>query len=184
MEDSSLYVTEKRFYDLWSVSSLFGSRIVILPRESLTRPSPWKYRSIRVITSLWEPRWFAIVSWVIFSSFVPSMDDSSKRNEATRLSKLFHMICSISHMKSCMFHIHFLPKYGLQYNCVAHSGISGKQAFPSQFHWSVPSVHLQEYFWIHPYALIDFSRDDPKIRIFFCFNGYFKLNRPHDTWGG
>ena len=33
-------VTEKQFYDLWSVSSLFGSRIVILPRESLTRPSP------------------------------------------------------------------------------------------------------------------------------------------------
>ena len=25
---------------------------------------------------------------------------SSKRNEATRLSKLFHMICSISHMTS------------------------------------------------------------------------------------
>ena len=35
MEDSSLYVTEKQFYDLWSISSLLGSRIVILPRESL-----------------------------------------------------------------------------------------------------------------------------------------------------
>ena len=30
---------EKQFYDLWSVSSLFESRIVILPRESLTSPS-------------------------------------------------------------------------------------------------------------------------------------------------
>ena len=28
------------------------------------------------------------------------MDVSSKRNEATRLSKLFHIICSISHMTS------------------------------------------------------------------------------------
>ena len=72
----------------------------ILPRESLTRPSPWKYRSIRVITSLWEPSWLAIVSWVIFSSFVPSIEVSSKRNEATRLFKLFHMICSISNMTS------------------------------------------------------------------------------------
>ena len=29
--------------------------------------------------------------------------------------------------------------------------------------------------------LLDFSRDDPKISIFFCFNGYFKLNGLHDT---
>ena len=27
----------------------------------------------RVITSLWEPRWLAIVSWVIFNSFAPSI---------------------------------------------------------------------------------------------------------------
>ena len=30
----------KQVYDLCSVSSLFESRMVILPRESLTRPSP------------------------------------------------------------------------------------------------------------------------------------------------
>ena len=38
--NKNVQVTEKQFYDLWSVSSLFESRIVILPRESLTRPSP------------------------------------------------------------------------------------------------------------------------------------------------
>ena len=39
MEDS-LDVIEKQVYDLCSVSSFFESRMVILPRESLTRPSP------------------------------------------------------------------------------------------------------------------------------------------------
>lgn len=40
------------------------------------------------------------VSWVISSSLLPSMDASSNRNKATRLSRLFHMICSINHMTS------------------------------------------------------------------------------------
>lgn len=66
----------------------------------MTIPSLWKYRSIRVITSRWEPRWLAMVSWVSFSSSVPSIWDSSSRNAATRLSRLFHMICSMSHMTS------------------------------------------------------------------------------------
>ena len=43
---------------------------------------------------------FSDVMWLIFNSFVPSIEVSSKRNEAIRLSKLFHMICSISHMTS------------------------------------------------------------------------------------
>ena len=38
--DDEAQIIEKHFYDLCSVSSLFESRIVILPRESLTSPSP------------------------------------------------------------------------------------------------------------------------------------------------
>ena len=41
-----------------------------------------------------------MVSWVIFSSSVPSMAASSSKKAASRLSRLFHMICSISHMTS------------------------------------------------------------------------------------
>ena len=37
--NKNVQVTEKQFYDLWSVSSLFESRIVIFPRERLTSPS-------------------------------------------------------------------------------------------------------------------------------------------------
>ena len=41
-----------------------------------------------------------MASWVIFSTLLPSMEASSSRKAATRLSRLFHMTCSMSHMTS------------------------------------------------------------------------------------
>ena len=37
MEDSSLYVTEKQFYDLWSVSSLFDMDMCLLSASCIIR---------------------------------------------------------------------------------------------------------------------------------------------------
>ena len=70
------------------------------PRVSFTMPSLWKYRSIRVTTSRAVPKWLAIFSWVMCSMLEPSNRASYSRKSASRLSKLFHMICSISHISS------------------------------------------------------------------------------------
>ena len=88
-----------RFY--WaSCCKAFSSRISTVPRVKCTLPSFWKYRSIRVTTSRAVPMWLAIFSWVIFRREVPSSWDSSSKKAASRLSKLFHIICSMSHITS------------------------------------------------------------------------------------
>ena len=53
-----------------------------------------------VTTSRAVPIWLAIFSWVIFRELEFSRTLSSSRKEASRLSKLFHMICSMSHITS------------------------------------------------------------------------------------
>ena len=58
------------------------------------------YRSIRVTTSRAVPMWLAIFSWVIFRTELSSSAASSSRKAASRLSKLFHITCSTSHISS------------------------------------------------------------------------------------
>ena len=66
-----------------NASSFSFSRMVTMPRDSFTMPAHWNSRSVRVITSRWEPRWLAMASWVILSSRVPSMEASCSRKAAT-----------------------------------------------------------------------------------------------------
>ena len=57
----------------------------------LTRPLTLKVASIQVMTSMGiKMVGDSFINEVIFSSVVCSIEVSSKRNEATRLSKLFH----------------------------------------------------------------------------------------------
>ena len=59
---------------------------------------PFAYLLVPVVGILsWQ---LAAASCVIFSMLLSSIVDSSKRKAATRLSRLFHMICSTSHITS------------------------------------------------------------------------------------
>ena len=81
-------------------SSLAGSVIFTLPRESCTILSFSKYFSIRDTTSLALPRFLAICSWVVESVREWVRRDSSRRYPARRLSKLENRISVRAHMAS------------------------------------------------------------------------------------
>ena len=68
--------------------------------EAVTRPSEAKYFNILDTTSLAEPIYFAICSWVSFTVSPPVLETSSRRKMARRLSILIKSICCITHITS------------------------------------------------------------------------------------